>query len=43
MELSVDERLAYEAVKEIQDIKNGNGQRPDFAVLFEVYNYLRPE
>lgn len=43
MDLTCDEGLAYEAVREIQEIKRDNRQRPDYALLFEVYNYLRPE
>lgn len=37
------ERLTYEAVEEIQGIKHDNGQFPDYAILSEVYNYMRPE
>lgn len=43
MELTDNERNAYEAVAEIQDIKRAGGQMPDYAILHEVYNQLRPE
>lgn len=42
-ELTIDEQRAYEAVAEIQDIKRAGGQMPDYAILHEVYNQLRPE
>lgn len=42
-ELTEIERTTYEAVSEIQGIKHDNGQAPGFAMLFEVYNFLRPE
>ncbi len=37
------ELTVYEAVEEIQGIKHYNGQQPDYALLPEVYNFLRPE
>lgn len=42
-ELTATERLVYDAVDEIQSIKRDNGRSPDFAMLHEVYNFLRPE
>lgn len=43
IELTADERAAFEAVDEIQGIKRDNKQAPDYAQLHEVYNFLRPE
>lgn len=43
MVLSSDERLAFEAVEEIQSMKRDNRREPDYAMIFEVYNFLRPE
>lgn len=37
------ESLAYEAVEEIQGITRDSGRSPDFALINEVYNFLRPE
>lgn len=37
------ERSAYEAIREIQEIKADNGKGPCYAILFEVYNQLRHE
>lgn len=42
-DLSPIEQLVYEAVSEIQGIQRDNKQVPDFALLYEVYNFLRPE
>lgn len=43
IELTPDERTAYEAVDEIQGIKREYRQVPDYAMLPEIYNFLRPE
>ncbi len=43
MELTETERISLEAVGEIQGIKRESGRAPDFAMLHEVYNFLRPE
>ncbi|MBD5367223.1 MAG: hypothetical protein HDR82_09560 [Bacteroides sp.] len=37
------ERLVYDAISEIQDIKRAGGQSPDYAMHFEINNFLRPE
>lgn len=37
------ERIALDAVSEIQDIKRNNGNQPDYAMLDEIINSLRAE
>lgn len=41
--MTEDERLVYDAVKEIQGMKNDSNIQPDYAILFEIFNYLRHE
>ena len=36
------ERLVYDTIREIQDMKRDNGQSPDYAMHFEINNFLRP-
>lgn len=43
MELTDSEKTALEAVADIQEMKRDGGQTPDYALLPEVYNFLRPE
>lgn len=43
MDLSEIESVVYDAVDEIQGMKRDSGQVPDFALIFEVCNFLRPE
>ena len=43
IQLSEYERIVYDAVKEIQEIKTESRQEPNMALLFEVYNFVRPE
>lgn len=43
MGLTETERITLDAVVEIQGIKRESGRSPDFAMLHEVYNFLRPE
>lgn len=43
MTLTDSENAAYGAVKEIQEMKHDSGLQPDYAMLYEVYNFLRPE
>lgn len=43
MELTDSEKAALEAVADIQEMKRDGGQTPDYALLPEVYNFLRPE
>ena len=42
-QLSDIQRLTYDAVKEIVDIKRGGGQAPAFASLTEVNNFFHVE
>lgn len=41
--LSVMERIAFDTVREIQDIKRSEGCHPDYAALEEIMNSLKTE
>lgn len=43
MNMTTDESLAFEAVKEIQGMKRDYKRFPDYATIHEVYNSLRHE
>lgn len=43
MEKSPLYRIVYDIVNEIQDIKAGNNQEPDYATKIEIFNSLQAE